>query len=437
MKDSDYNVNSRESVEVVRLRVDGASFTVNTLRDQQTARGLSLICPFPALEVEIPISFGGRTGDPVNRGTIHRIGVEDDPESGLPRLRLSVRANDSRATVVASPPHLPIATALTDLSLISGNIEMREDEEKTEKDQSLDFIRGARFVDDLEMIEPIEADGYADPAWVGCGELPLPGKIGNMAKTRRRRKLTGFAAWVAVLGIAVAGGYVLDKAGVIDLDSVRDHIAGFDMTPAIVREPAPLIDDLSLEDEIDLEEPREGMQEVRDEIGDREDPEILAEIGMSQTPDIDHERMTRAEPDPAVETVASVDVIAVGSEPVREPMAVEAPVASSNEISFILPTRWPAEYANAYRLRDPNGVVVDIPGGLVKKEGWLEIGKEYPMIKSVKAVQREIGARYVIFINGELPRFMTAPKTGGILLKLIRDNSEGSGATEQIAALEK
>ena len=371
--------------------------------------------------------------------TIHRIGVEDDPESGLPRLRLSVRANDSGATAVVSPPPLPIANALTDLNLVSEDIEVQEDEEKTEDDQPLDlkFIGGARFMGDLKMIEPIDTDGYEDPAWVGCSELPLPGSIGNMAKTRRRRKLTGFAAWVAVLGIAVAGGYVLERAGVIDLDAVRDHIAGFDMTPAIIRESAPLIDDLSLADEIDLEEPREGMQEVRDEIGDREDPEILAEIGMSQTPDFDQERMTRAEPDPAVETVASVDVIPVGSEPLKELMTVEASMASSDEISFILPTRWPAEYANAYRLRDPNGVVVDIPGGLVKKEGWLEIGKEHPMIKSVKAVQREIGARYVIFINGELPRFMTAPKTGGIMLKLTRDNSEGSGATEQIAALEK
>ncbi len=415
MNDSDFNINPRESVEVVRLRVDGASSTVNTLRDQQTARGLSLICPFPALEVEIPISFGGGTGDPINRGTIHRIGVEDDPASGLPRLRLSVRANDSRETVVVKPPPLPIATAQTDLNLISEDSEMCEDEEKTEEDQPLDFIRSARFVDDLEMIEPIEADGYADPAWVGCGELPLPGKIGDMAKTRRRRKLTGFAAWVAVLGIAAAGGYVLEKAGVIDLDSVRDHIAGFDMTPAIVREPAQVIDALSSVDEVDVEE-----------FGEGEDLDILAEIGMSQ-----------AEPDPLIETVASVEVTSVQSESVKEIEKAEAPAASFDEISFVLPTRWPAEYANAYRLRDPNGVVVDIPGGLVKKEGWLEIGKDYPMIKSVKAVQREIGARYVIFINGELPRFMTAPKTGGILLKLSREISEGAGATEQIAALEK
>ena len=426
MKDSDFNVNSRESVEVVRLRVEGASSTVNTLRDQQTARGLSLICPFPALEVEIPISFGSGTVDPANRGTIHRIGVEDDPESGLPRLRLSIRAVDPGPTVVVKPPPLPIATAQTDLNLISGDVEIQEDEEKTEEDQPLDFIRGARFVDDLEMIEPIEAEGHADPAWVGCGELPLPGKIGNMAKTRRRRKLAGFMAWVAVLGLAGAGGYVLEKAGVIDIESVRAHIAGFDMTPAVVREPAQIIDELSLVDEVDLEEPGEVTQEGRDEIGEREDQEILAEIGMS-----------RAEPDPIIETVASVEVTPVHGEPVKEPEAVEAPATSSREISFVLPTRWPAEYANAYRLRDPNGVVVDIPGGLVKKEGWLEIGKDYPMIKSVKAVQREIGARYVIFINGELPRFMTAPKTGGILLKLTREIPEGAGATEQIAVLEK
>jgi len=118
------------------------------------------------------------------------------------------------------------------------------------------------------------------------------------------------------------------------------------------------------------------------------------------------------------------------------PAESEEPVVSDNEVSLMLPTRWPAEYANAYRLRDPNGVVIDVPGGLVKREGWLNIAAGHPMVKSVKAVQRETGARFVIFVNGDLPRFMTAPRAAGISVKLYREDAEAPAATEQVAVLD-
>ena len=73
-------------------------------------------------------------------------------------------------------------------------------------------------------------------------------------------------------------------------------------------------------------------------------------------------------------------------------------------------------------MRDPNGVVVDVPGGLVKREGWLAEAKAHEMIRSIKSIQRESGARFVVFVNGELPRFMTSPKSKGVSLRLYYDS---------------
>jgi len=93
MSNGDEMKDTNSGNDVVRLKVEGATAAVNTLRDHHTVRGMSLVCPFPALEVDIPIRFG-KAEDAMAQGTIHRIGVEDDPESGLPRLRLSVRVRE-------------------------------------------------------------------------------------------------------------------------------------------------------------------------------------------------------------------------------------------------------------------------------------------------------------------------------------------------------
>ena len=463
MSSKDVRVDRAQSPDVVRLKVDGADLAVNTLRDQQTARGLSLICPFPALEVEIPVAFGEGGTDPARRGTIHRIGVEDDPSTGLPRLRLSLRAHESRATVVSAPSQslldevsrmteAPDARAKTDLDVLSDvGIELEDDLsdilKDTEQDSPIDLFeqRSARPTPPpLPVLDFIpETD---EPAWVGCGELPLPDQITDRARTRRRGRIASAAAWLVVLGLAVGGVYVLDRAGVLSLDSLRERIAGFSIDSdaaapiaEIEEEQAPAVADVvDLEEEaapVATEEPAVSSYSGSDPVAEP----ALPEEGEEMLADAE----AIAEPAPAmVETVSLLaQEVALEEVPAEAPAQVDEVeaevVVSDDEVSFVLPTRWPAEYANAYRLRDPNGVVVDIPGGLIKREGWLEIGKDHPMIRSVKAVQRETGARYVVFVNGSLPRFMTAPKTGGIMLRLYRDSVEEPGETEQVAMLEK
>ena len=71
--------------KVVKLRIDGADSTVNTIENSTKGERVSLVCPFPALEVDIPVSLGED-----RQGTLQRIAVEEDKETGLPRLKLSI-----------------------------------------------------------------------------------------------------------------------------------------------------------------------------------------------------------------------------------------------------------------------------------------------------------------------------------------------------------
>jgi len=433
-----------DSAEVVRLKVDGAKSVVNTLRDQQTARGISLVCPFPALEVEIPVSFGTGASDSLRKGTVHRIGVEDDPETGLPRLRLSIRAHESRATVVAPPSASLIdeSSRMTAAPDVGADTDLSVDAEVTEEDNCLEEL----FDDDLIDLGELEApaDSTADeelsfmpnldedPAWVGCGELSLPDEIAKRSRSRSRRRLTGVAAWMMVLGVAAGGCYVLNKAGIIDVESVRDRVAGFVTSTGATAEPLLATADPEPETP-ESESPTPYAPEPPSSEPGALPPfeEASFDEPASSTAPAAEEP---PEPAPAAEEpLPAPEPEMAAAEP---PAESEEPVVSDNEVSLMLPTRWPAEYANAYRLRDPNGVVIDVPGGLVKREGWLNIAAGHPMVKSVKAVQRETGARFVIFVNGDLPRFMTAPRAAGISVKLYREDAEAPAATEQVAVLD-
>jgi hypothetical protein len=422
--------------DVVRLKVEGSTSAVNTLRDQHTARGMSLVCPFPALEVDIPVRFG-KAEETMAQGTIHRIGVEDDPESGLPRLRLSVRLRETRATVVASPSkslldeasrttHAPDATAQTDLDILSGSEfeDIHLDDIVEETGLELGEVRADGEVErTLPDVPPLPA--AAEPAWVACGEIALPARLGDRERTRRRRRLGSFAAWAFIFGLAAGGVYVLGKAKVVDFGAIRDAIAGFDLSGATAADGAKL-------EPIAFVDSTAGLS-------------VSAVAGKPGGAATGWETHVDVQTDVAIETPAfDPETEPVLSEPQPVPSLAEPPVeapavaaSAEAEDTITLPTRWPAEYASAYRLRNPNGVVVDVPGALVAREGWIEIGADHPMVRSVKAMQRETGARFVVYVNGELPRFITAPKGNGIALKLVRDAAALATQTQQVAALEK
>jgi len=305
------------------------------------------------------------------------------------------------------------------------------------------------FTDDFANVSDFD-----DPGWANCSELPLPSQMETKSVTRRKRLAVAVAAWMMVLGIATGGVFVLNKSKVISISNIKTTVSQFIATGELsfvqneslaaqvagngdkliadntfnnelapVIEAAPVVEAAPV---IKTSAPTQGTAKI--ESTNAEISPNISQLADAQLADAQLAgQLKKAE---LVSATAQADPTQALSDKSQD-LPIEK---NNNETTLILPTRWPAEYANANRLRDPNGVVVDIPGGLVKKEGWLELS-EHPMIRSVKAVQRENGARFVIYINGALPRFMTAPKTGGIAIRLYRGDTELTGQTQQVAML--
>jgi hypothetical protein len=418
---------------VVRLAVDGAKNPVNTLRDQETGRGISLVCPFPALEVDIPVKLGD--GEKRTDGAIHRIGVEDDPRTGLPRLRLSIRTLDTRSTAITKT-----ADPLPDISKMN-----EEEEEPVMTDmKSGPMVRPlVSWADALgKEVALLEADVGSDdeadlfnepqeePGWVECREMPLPEEFLSRTKTRRRFRIAKHMAIAFVLGMLVAAGYLLDRAGMISFSTMSDQLIAYvdDDGARPSREPLPILVENTSQG-APKKSPAAPLTEEAPipatPITTAEESEAVtasaetASYSPGANPLLDEktpETIGAAQPSEAADESSSDSPDAEQAEE-----GAEAEEEVSQDTTLTLPTRWPVEYATAYRIRDPNGVVVDVPGGLVRREGWLEAGRDNPMVRSIKAIQRESGARFVVYVNGDLPRFMTNPKGAGVSLRLYYD----------------
>lgn len=436
---------------LVRLKIDGAKTSVNTLWDQETARGVSLVCPFPALEVDIPVHFGAG-GE--NTGAIHRIGVEDDPETGLPRLRLSIRTRETRPTVIAKTSEslikavridavsdnetgeqaMPAAAAVGPMVKPSGG---SWSDFLSEISTSAEEECGHE--DSYSMNGSSDRENDTDPSWAVCGEMPFPEDIRERVLTRRRYKMLRHVAGAFVLGMLAASLYLFDRAGVVSFGKMKDRIAtavlgneseGLAVTaktlPADLIVPEVTPDQVS---EVDVAETNPALPV---------EPAVtaaatVASYASGPNPLLD-ETAPAAPAQLATQEVGTPAAQAAQAENLTESGATEA-AETEGDINLLLPTRWPVEYATAYRVREPNGVVVDVPGGLVKREGWLEDGKQNPQVRSIKSIQRESGARFIVYVNGELPRFITTPKPNGVSLRLYFDGDEMK--TSAVASLNK
>ncbi|MCP4678949.1 MAG: hypothetical protein GY854_26360 [Deltaproteobacteria bacterium] len=446
MSNSELERTEIETKEVIRLKVDGARTSVNTLRDQQTARGVSLICPFPALEVNVPVAFHANGTDGPQQGSIHRIGVEDDPETGLPRLRLSIRTQDARATAVAETPLSLIAESVrktetpdeqdsadteTDSNIPEAMTQLEENEPDSREENNTGGF--SLFSDEVSQPEEMPLFDDSEPAWVSCEDVPLPEEFMERARTRRRNKVAGRAAWLAAIAVLVAGGYMLERAGVVDVKDIRSYVAGFSMDSILAKKTAePLVEPA-------FQEPSAVQETSPEPSGEKDSLSPEPVIPINQPAPL--EEMDNKVSDPKVVTASAVEqpqqpTVAEAPEGKQtEEKATDATADSSEEVSLLLPTRWPVEYATGYRVRNPNGVVVDVPGGLVKREGWLEHGNEHPMIRSIKVIQRETGARFIVYVHGDLPRFITSPKTGGVSLRLYHPE-DNPAPSEKVALLD-
>ncbi|MBN2802080.1 MAG: AMIN domain-containing protein [Deltaproteobacteria bacterium] len=427
-----------EMSTVVKLKVEGSTSTVNTIEDQRTGRGVSLVCPFPALEVDIPVTFSSKDGSS-NSGRIHRITVEDDPGSGLPKLRLSVR-NDKESEEYAAIDTNEIDSEQV-LSFGPGGEKVINMKDSTANllDGILEDVADKNTQELLNWDDSGElaiSDRDRDPGWVSEGPLFNAGAMGISAKSRRKRIAGAVAAWSMVMGIAAGGMYTLAKAGIVDADNIKGKL-------------------FTLRDNsFEKSSKRDVLSELNSDFKNSDNEKAPADEIVNSTVKADLKNMFKT-----VSLKKSVDNI---SEKDVESAAVNNMDAASGEISddeavvngnddsiesekeivniseqsqIILPTRWPAEFSTSYRLQNPNGVVIDIPGGLVKKEGWINISSNEKIIKSIKAIQKESGARFIIYVQGDLPNFKTKALKEGIRLNLYYDDLNGSGGAAQEIAM--
>ncbi|MCU0661859.1 MAG: hypothetical protein MUC50_05980 [Myxococcota bacterium] len=425
MRTTDEEMMRREHADVVQLSVEGARNAVNTIREQQTGGGMYLVCPFPALEVNVPVMLG-RAGEK-RRGAIHRIGVEDDPETGLPRLRLSIRTEEERATVVAAASPVLVESSNVEPT---GEIALRRC-----RKERLEAVVETLDVLSIEEEESAARVGAIEPPWIDAKSFPMPDELKARGRTRRRYHIASALVWTAILSMVAGGSVALERAGIVDVDELRQIISGFSMDAPRVQSKsqvpaAQALSSLQLAEmeiakvEANPAPPAQASVETLPlapgELGEGGVEEVNVQLASSEG----SEQLQVGVGEPVVAPSAPVEP--------QEPTAAEK--APAPELAIVLPTRWPAEYATAYRMREPNGVVVDVPGGLVKREGWLEIAEQYPMVRSIKAVQRETGARFIVYTKGdEMPRFVTDPQKSGVVLRLIWSDSDD--AQQQLATL--
>ena len=104
MSDSDEKkVDEAARPRVIKVKLAGAEHPVNTLAQIEDPTGLSLICPFPSLKLDmaIDVQMPVETGDVASRpGRLRKIGVVYDPEVGLPKISLRVEFAPEQAEAV-------------------------------------------------------------------------------------------------------------------------------------------------------------------------------------------------------------------------------------------------------------------------------------------------------------------------------------------------
>ena len=118
-------------------------------------------------------------------------------------------------------------------------------------------------------------------------------------------------------------------------------------------------------------------------------------------------------------------VIVTGQDSVDPSIATVSHVADptveqgSDSIRVVLPTRWPVTEASSYRIHDPTGIVIDVPGGVAgERVRWVETANE--RVRSVRVLERENGVRFIIYLNDEnVPRYRVGYSRGGVTVDIM------------------
>jgi hypothetical protein len=429
--------------EVVRLSLGAGLPTLNVLPVGLEGDTLTLVCPFPVLPIELPVTvtLPWREGVEPVPAMIRRVSVEMMGDTGLPRFKLRLALDHPEGAAEAfgdaadeggegpaeeeSPP--PVETASeapgdvveaveperapgtvfepdafkkvsdADMSWTSGDFFQSRAKERSGAALTAEGTdRSVRRWADLP-----EAEVEIDPPWAAVPDAKAVGEVLDSAARRRRRWPVRLAVTVGLLVSVIAVGYVM-----------REQIAAA-ASPWIGEELT--LASLGLPQRPALRAP--AARAVAVPTASTEAPASAAPAAAAETDLIEPAAADPTEAEPAIgaalEAVGADE--AAASPPAPDPSVVEG----DDQLRVVLPTRWPVTEARSYRLNNPSGIVVDVPGGAASERArWIETAHE--RIRSVRVLEREDGVRFIIYLNDEVvPRYRVGYTRAGVTVDIL------------------
>jgi len=363
-----------EKPQIIKVKLSGSEHPVATLSQETDPGGLSLVCPFPSLRLDTPIEVQVPSADgsvTLRQARLRKIGVMVDPEIGLPRMSLRVEF-------------------VPDVEPVSKVEPIPEVECTSPKLSEQPAVEGAWTVGEITELKD------EDPPWsIQAAEFTLPEEYIAL-KPKKGRHLGSMVFSAVALIVAVClGGFGLYQARVIDPQGIRAWIEGLDM----VRHQAGLAFK-------DLMTPAQQPQAILVSRTASVMKPVVKEPLQIKTAGFTLETPVAPEP------VASENVLAP-----TDQASASQPVDKGPDI--LLKTKWPVEYAKAYRLKSPNGVVIDVPGAISPwKDGYVRLS--HPFVKCAKVAHIEGGVRFILYTEGEdLPNFTIGYKAQGVSIRLL------------------
>jgi hypothetical protein len=493
--------------EVVKLSLGEGRPTLNVLPVGLEGETMTLVCPFPVLPIEVPVSvtLPGREEEGPVRAVIRRVGVELMGESSIPRFKLQLvldargageaieipiefddreddlaegaleeaaagaAAEDVDEAVSSSSEEEPKlsepfesserfepSVIVEDQSSWSLDEEEREDSEgagggapEGEMSWSVgDFFGSDGATEDdatgWDESDTLETTLDDDPPWAGAGDGAVV--HADLSEPRRRSR------WPVRVGVSLslivsilAVGYVM-REQVMELvspligEELTLAVLGLTSQPAASAteiEPAPVEAESGREEPAPLATSAAGGDEA---VGDEEAaPAPVDEEGaaLEGEEEEDIEAAEDAQPGEEATTASAArdDVDMEGSIQLANNAAASASPDPTVEedpenLRVVLPTQWPVTEASSYRLHDPTGIVIDIPGGIAgERARWIDTAHD--RVRSVRVLERENGVRFIIYLNDEfVPRYRVGYNRAGVTVDILGPDSRHEQATK-------
>jgi len=377
---------------IVKLRFDGEKRSVNCFADEIDKKGMTLLCPFPSLKLDTAVEIQASAG-PDNRvrsARLRKVGVRYDQEFDMPRMSLRV--------------------------------------DMVDENEGGDWITGDIFEQEEE-----------DPPWMmEQGDILSPEVIMKSLPSKKSRWLNIMISAIAILLAFGFGSWSVLRANILDIDAVHAWITGRDIvrikskssvsTMALAEEASPVTSETSVKNTDPLIEeasagfpvpyPSRGVPFIKGSATGSGN--LTSNAENSPEAESEEENIDEKSTADQHDLNADEEVYAENSTGVLSDEEYNSHEAEDENHgpNIILKTKWPVEYAKTYRLKNPSGVVVEIPGAISPhRDGPIKIN--HPNVSLARVWHVEGGVRYVLYTEGEdLPRYSVDYGPRGVILKI-------------------